>query len=505
VTASSGSATTDPGTGEVTVVGPNIEVTKSVWPQEVLSAEYVTYTVTLENTGNGAGVVDLISDTLPLGFEFQGMSSGGTITDLPIGTTGTIAWDGPFAMPSGAQETLIYAVRSSSASGLESPVNEVVALYDGKASASATAAVTVKPRLTYLPLMFKNYTAPYFVASKSVTPTQVDVADAAQDVIYTVEFTNPGDDPGLLDTVSDQLPPGFSYIQMESGSPPTDVGPDGLLVWDLDFPETGPDETYTLSYRVRIPQDTEPGTYDNQVTATTLVGRAPAGPALATVRVKDPILLWEDFESGTGDWEPFLNYWRLEPEQWYRKSNGGFDGSKGMRHTYWLGKPEPDRGAHDAIYMYQGPGSDDWTNYRLETMIRADGAGIQGLWFRGKYIPSELSGHHVEGYYVTWQSYRSRVVLWSLSKTGEWAYHFADPHDIAIGNYTKDLDRYKWYRLAVEVRGSNIKIFISEAPYTSEYKVIETNDSTFATGTVGFVGYKMENTGFDNVLVTPLD
>ena len=147
-TAASGSASLEPATGAVVVKGPNIEVTKNVWPQEVLVTEVVTYTVTLENTGNYTGEIDLISDTLPLGFGFKGMLSGGSIITPPTGIIGTISWDGPIVMPIGAQETLIYQAKTSMASGLESPANQVVAVYDGKHSVPGTAPVTVKPQVT---------------------------------------------------------------------------------------------------------------------------------------------------------------------------------------------------------------------------------------------------------------------------------------------------------------------------------------------------------------------
>jgi len=496
VTAASGSSSINPATGTVLVIGPNIAVTKSVSPQEVLAAEVVTYTVTLENTGNDAGVVDLISDTLPLGFEFKGMLPGGTITDPPIGTAGTIAWEGPFAMPIGAQKTLIYQARTSMASGLESPINKVVAVYGGKHSAPGAAAVTVKPHLIYLPLTLKTYTAPYFVTTKTVAPLAVY---ENEEVVYTVQFTNPGDDPALLDTIFDNLPPEFTFMNMESGSDITAspvVQPDNTLRWGGPFSPTGPGGTLTLKYRVHV--GTETGTYENRVTATTLIGKAPVEPGRATVVVREPILLWEDFESGTDGWEPFLNYWRLEPEQWYLRSGGGYAGSKGMRHTYWLGATDPERGAHDALYMYQGPGSDQWTNYRLEVRSRSDAKGILGLWVRGKYIPNQPSGRYVEGYYVTWQPGRNRGVdLSRLSNTGDSAGAFYDPVYLTSGGF--EMEDNQWYLLAVEVRGSNIKVFVDGI------NVIDFNDATYSRGTIGFYGYKMENAGFDNVLVTPLD
>jgi hypothetical protein len=55
-----------------------------------------------------------------------------------------------------------------------------------------------------------------------------------------------------------------------------------------------------------------------------------------------------------------------------------------------------------------------------------------------------------------------------------------------------------WYRIAVEVRGSNIKAFINNQ------LVMNVNDDTWPTGTVGFFAYKVREGAWDDVLVEPL-
>jgi uncharacterized repeat protein (TIGR01451 family) len=499
VTASFEGSPAGPAQALVYVVGPNVQVAKTAWPQEVKVGEAVTYTVHLENIGNGEGVVELISDTLPAGFVFDKMLSG---TDPPAGITGTIVWEEPFNLPVGADMTLSYRTISGWGLGAAESTNRVVALVDGKLTDEGTAAVQVHPYRAFLPTIAKNYTAPYFVIAKTVAPNQVEVADEAQEVVYTVEFTNPGDDPALLDTVTDLLPSEFTFLGMESSSEITatpEIQADNTLVWGGPFPQTGPGETSTLKYRVRVEQDTEPGTYDNRVTATTLRGRAPSEPGLASLVVKEPYLLWEDFESGTDGWEPFLNYWRLHPEQWYLQGGAGRNGSTGLRHSSFRGVEDPDRGAHDAIYMYQGEGAGEWTDYRIEAWVRMDEGAFIGLWVRGKYIPDEDDGKHVEGYYIVWRANRDKdaIKLQRLRTTGGTAYHFSDPIDLAADTGTMYEDR--WYKMAVEVRGSNIKVFVDD-----ELR-INHNDSTFSEGTIGFVCYEVDYGTWDEVLVTPLD
>lgn len=477
---------------------PGITVTKTADPTQAVGESAVTYTVVFANSSTSARTLNTITDVLPEPFDYVGLAAGNEVPYEPTDTTEpTIVWQGSFTVPAQGTLTLRYLVWIPHTTEYrpEPYVNSVTAASGGSVTEPASAPVTVQSHYLYMPFLATGFRPPYFEVTKSVSAAEVV---EGEEVVYTVEFTNPSSEPGQLDTVYDNLPAGFTFLQMEGGdvsTPPT--GSTGTIYWDLPTAtgQVGPKESLTLSFRVQVG---EAGTYVNEATATTIVGRAPAEPARATVVVKEPFLLWEDFESGTDGWAPFLNYWRLNEQQWYLKGKGGYDGSAGIRHTYWLGVSDPDRGAHDAIYMYQGAGSDEWTDYRVETKIRSDARGVLGLWVRGKYIPSELSGHHVEGYYVTWQADRNRGIdLFRLRTEGSTAYHFSDPLILVSGG--PEMKKYTWYTLAVEVRGSNIKIFVDGA------LALEHNDSTFSSGTVGFVGYKMEDAAFDNVLVTSLD
>jgi len=52
-------------------------------------------------------------------------------------------------------------------------------------------------------------------------------------------------------------------------------------------------------------------------------------------------------------WVPFLNYWRLKPEQWYWDIREGNSGGC-LRHDAGLGVQERQRGAHDAAILLRG-------------------------------------------------------------------------------------------------------------------------------------------------------
>lgn len=486
----------------VTVISPDVQVTKTAAVDQVLIGEVLTYTILLENKGNGAAVVDEVNDTLPGGLVYQGMLPTGTITDDPIGATGLITWEGPFDLAAGEAISLSFTVDVQSPSGSRL-VNSAVAVVDGVATQAAEATVTLGSRKVFLPVVGRNWIPPRFTVTKEASAAEVVKQDP---VIYTVTFTNIGSLPATLDEIQDTLPAGFVFQSMEAGSDvaAAPMGTVGAIIWKGPF-EVASRASLTLIYKVRTADAV--GLFTNSVTGTTLVGLPPDAPATATVKVKEPFLLWEDFESGTDGWEPFLNYWRLNPDQWYLKAGAGWEGSTGLNHNLVRGVTDPrgiERGAHDALYMYQGVGSDDWTDYRVEArvILREGLSGEQmGLWFRGKYTEPEdpaIDGKYVQGYYLVFRPRTvDSIVLNRIRNSGSTAYHFSDPEVIALA--TRPMARNTWYLMAVEVRGSNIKVYIDGD------LVIDHNDTYWEKGTVGFFCYKILDATWDNVLVTPLD
>jgi uncharacterized repeat protein (TIGR01451 family) len=503
VTAAYSETLAGPAQAGVTLAQADVQVTKTVWPAEIEAGDAVTYTIVFGNEGNAQAMIDLISDTLPVDFVFHSMLPSSTITEAPSGITDTIVWNGPFTLPAGVAITLTYEVTSSAFPEDRTASNNVVGVVDNEVTEPASATVSFSFPGVYLPLFAHKWGPANFGVTKEASAAEVVKGET---VIYTVVLENYGTEPGEIDEIIDKLPSGFTFVSMESGSDVTaaPTGTTGTIVWKGPFPVDGED-TLTLIYKVKVSDQI--GVYENEATATALVGYPPRKAAKASVKVKEPYLLYEDFESGREGWEPFLNYWRLYPEQWYLKNNSGYGGSIGMNHTYYYGVTDPrgaERGAHDALLMWQGEGSDEWTDYRIEAWTRLDEGekGEQmGLWVRGKYTPPadpKIDGKYVQGYYVIWRPRDSRsVILARLRDTGNTAYHFSDPEVIALAD--QPMYRDIWYKLAVEVRGSNIKVYVNDK------LLIDHNDSTWTKGTVGFFCYKIEDATWDEILVTPLD
>ena len=83
-----------------------------------------------------------------------------------------------------------------------------------------------------------------------------------------------------------------------------------------------------------------------------------------------------------------MNYWRLSPSQWFWDWGQGYGGSNAYTHQH-------DRGhccAEDALTMYLGQGSSEWTDYRYSVRFRAQEGRQAGIWFRGTYKDVETKG-----------------------------------------------------------------------------------------------------------------
>jgi uncharacterized repeat protein (TIGR01451 family) len=489
----------------VLVVGVGeASVEKTASPMQVYPGELVTYTVTFGNSGYTTLSLTTVSDVLPDGITFVEMTANSQVPDPPSGDTGTITWDGPFGIPSLDEFVVEYVVSTPETSDTLRLQN----LVSGHLGDGTVVEDSVEIRVSssqdttvYMPLIFHRYAPPYFTATKTADPTQVLPDPPGGLITYEVVFTNIGTLAGELASISDVLPTGFTFVGMLPGSdisaPPS--GTTGEVTWDGPFAIEG-ESSLRLVYQVRATTTVGPS-YVNTATAIVSEGRPDQVSASASVAVQQPVLLFENWNSPSPHWEPFLNYpRRLRADQWYVAPNGGVNSTPGLKHACYIGFNDywcDEEGAHDAIYMYRAPGSENWTDYRFEADVSLNTGSIIGFWFRGTYEQSELGGRDVGGYYLTLVPSSDRVKLMRLPDEGTWAYHFAAAIELITGEYD-GLSKKTWYHVAIEVRGSNIKIFVRDT------LVIDYNDAHYPTGTVGLKTYRVQDGAWDNIKVTSL-
>jgi uncharacterized repeat protein (TIGR01451 family) len=500
-----------------------VSIDKMADPLVVEPGESVTYTIAFSNSGYVPVPLVTVTDLLPSGVTFVRMTADSDVPDEPAGDTGEIEWTGPFTIDPRTEFVVEYVAAMPLISDTVDLENQAWGqLGDGTELGPASKAVRVvasEPMTVVLPLITRHWAPPVFTVAKTAEPTTAYAETPGELITYTVVFVNEGTVAGTLVNIRDALPVGFTFVQMIPGSDVSDPpsGSTGLIVWAGPHVVDG-GSSLTLIFQVRA--SSVPGTYVNYATATALDGRAPAAPAQATVQLLAPILLSESWESPSPYWEPFLNYWRLNEEQWHYKPGGSYDGSTALAHTYWFGVGDPEDGAHDALFMYKDPAAEQWTDYSFRTraiLYFDDGSnrGQFGLWFRGIHRDSDLGGRWVTGYYFSLKPASSvHAYLWQLRTDDEcgddcnYNYHFSNP--LLLEALDRDeleakgvyLEMGRWYWLRVDVEGPRIRCYVDDHLVFDYYDDV---GSVFTEGTVGFVTYIAGDARFDNVTVEPLE
>ena len=496
-----------------------VTIGKAATPLRAASGETVTYTVTFANDGYAPASLTTITDVLPAGVTMAGMAPGSDISDSPSGSSGTVVWSGDYQVPAQGELLVEYRATMPVTEDTLKLENEAWGrLADDTELGPARVLVNIGSGQYFLPVVNNRWAPASFEATISVDPASLFSDDPERLVTYSVEFTNQGTDPGVLANIRDTLPAGFAFQQMLPESD-VDVAPSGTageIVWTGPFNVPG-EGSLTLIYQVRASE--VPGIYTNRVIATVSQGLPMTEAVSVAVDILEPNLLLENFTNPSPNWEPFLNYWRLNPEQWYYMPNGGPDGSRALRHNFAAGVSRPDRGAHDALFMYKEAEAELWTDYTFTTdvIINADDGtdrGQVGVWFRGTHKESDEAGLWVTGYYFTIKPYPSKYAFLMQLRTDEecaddcaYNYHFSNPMVLEEKNNDElkalgiDLDPGRWYELKVEVQGARIRCYIDNKLV---FDYTDNVGTTFEQGTVGFVTYIAYDARFDNVSVIPL-
>jgi hypothetical protein len=225
------------------------------------------------------------------------------------------------------------------------------------------------------------------------------------------------------------------------------------------------------------------------------------------------VLFADDFEGGTGRWTPFLNYWRLNPEQWYHDKDQGYGIGHGYAIGWDRGVDDPERGARSALTMLLSPEAQEWTDYRLRVRFRAESGRQVGVWFRGAYQDVDAQGQWLTGYYFT-VDVRPEGTGWAdlaqLRTAEEYGdepdpaywYYFDYPLLLASQQLTTSVNPEEWHEITVEVRGPHIKGYIDDELAVDYF---DQEGSIFLKGTIGLYAYGRDPrhpyVRFDDVLV----
>ncbi len=226
-----------------------LRLSKTVDPISTTAGSPVIYTITLQNGLETAIRNIRITDTLPVGFSFDGMISGPqpTQNSPPVWVV-----SGPLARQ--ASLTLVFRARTDAQMASGSYPNRV----------SLSAEKNVAP---YEPVSADTgYTAPVYVRgiptvqrTKTVEP---EVVRAGREVTYTITLYNESDSPQTL-RLTDTLPVSVTWAGMVEGPAPVMTSP--VVVWDPI--SVGVNQTVTLRFRAGVDRLARSGTVYNRLEA----------------------------------------------------------------------------------------------------------------------------------------------------------------------------------------------------------------------------------------------
>jgi len=226
-----------------------IRLSKTANPITTTAGSPVIYTITLQNGLETAIRNIRITETLPVGFSFDGMISGPqpTQNSPPVWVV-----SGPLARQSSL--TLVFRARTDSQMASGSYPNRV----------SLSAEKNVAP---HEPVSADTgYTAPVYVQgiptvqrTKTVEPNEVR---AGGEVTYTIVLYNESDSPQTL-RLTDTLPVSVTWAGLLEGPAPVMTSP--VVVWDSISVEGN--QTVTLRFRAAVDRLARSGTFYNRLDA----------------------------------------------------------------------------------------------------------------------------------------------------------------------------------------------------------------------------------------------
>lgn len=113
----------------------------------------VVYTVKFENPKSQSDTVQVVTDTLPVGFTFETMLDTGDVYTPPQIDGRTLTWNEPIVVPGGESRKLVYQVRAEEL-GQKDNTAEAESI-NGCLLGPASVQVTVNPLSTFIPMVLK--------------------------------------------------------------------------------------------------------------------------------------------------------------------------------------------------------------------------------------------------------------------------------------------------------------------------------------------------------------
>jgi uncharacterized repeat protein (TIGR01451 family) len=168
------------------------------------------YTISVHNPNTSEVTLNDVTDSLPNGFSYVSGSttdaSDDSAIDDPSNDSGDLTWSGPFTVPAGGDFSLHFNVDVSNTTGN----------YNNQAGADADGGYSVAPTGPTAQVQVAESSgsidADLSISKSDAAPNGPDPVTAGNDVSYRLTVTNNGPDDSTGVAVTDDLPPGTSFV-----------------------------------------------------------------------------------------------------------------------------------------------------------------------------------------------------------------------------------------------------------------------------------------------------
>ncbi len=205
------------------------------------AGEELTYTVTVENTGNIALTDMVISDPIPTGTTYVSGSAnlGGDYDEAG----NALRWE--IDVPVGDVVSVSFrVVVVENLTGMTAITNTAVVTDEG-----SDVGTPQQPTAPAVPIAATRS----FASDKTVADENGDaLAQAGESLTYTITITNTGDVDLEGIVINDEIPTGTTYEAGSADQGGTFDGDDNLVTWTVDVPFG---ETIQMRFQVRIDED----------------------------------------------------------------------------------------------------------------------------------------------------------------------------------------------------------------------------------------------------------
>lgn len=467
-------------TTDINVVGPTLTVDKEPETMTAQVGERVTWTLTVQNVGQGAAYNVAVTDAVAS--SFSGVTAtNGSDGSPPVVVGNVITWT-PNPIPSGGTWTA-----QASAVLINTGVNRNV--ITATASCDTGCLATTGSDIAYVTLLQQFDKGP-----------SIQTGTIGSLMVFTLTATLPDQDAlyeGL--TLTDTLPTGLGYVSSvltytydgdgNSGGPYTAISTtptvtpgwlgSGDVVWALgdmtgtvqvdgvltaviqNIPSNQSSVRRTNALRMTYTDDGQGYEYSDTADVDILEPLLHIGKSYVTPYGCEATLFQDNFNDGDASgWDEQLSGWSVVDGVYQNAGNGS------NRRSF--------------------AGDFTWTDYSFSAMLRSTDDDHIGLLFRVQSI------NNATYYRFRWRASGSGWQRW-LERVE------SNSVTAVLGSDTVPYQEGRWYHVEIRAEGSRLRVFVDGE------LIFDVTDTTFASGRIGVYSYYNDVSYFDDILVTRLN